>query len=46
MHDILIKNDCDGLFSGLHYISVNRNNKSLFAMALCTRWSMQATFLQ
>lgn len=33
MHDFLIKNDCDGLFPGIRYISVNRNNKNLFAVA-------------
>lgn len=36
MHDILIKNDCDSSFQGMHYISVNRNNMSLFAVVLCT----------
>lgn len=36
MHDILIKHDCDSSFQGVHYIGVNRNNMSLFAVVLCT----------
>lgn len=36
MHDILVKNDCDSSFQGIHYISVNRNNIRLFAVGFCT----------
>lgn len=36
MHDILVKNDCDSSFQGIHYISANRNNISLFAVGFCT----------